>query len=131
MHSLGSDAVECDCSFRSVAPAHHDRLVQLERDSFGVLGELIDLASTWGEVECGIDEPAIEPSDWVRFVETHPWESPDRVLELVLGLWSMTLPCSHDVRDRVVQMGSDAAPTAASVTSIGSARSAREAEQSA
>ncbi|WP_394932663.1 hypothetical protein [uncultured Ilumatobacter sp.] len=90
----------CGCAYRVNTPAHHDRLITLEQDPLAVLGELVDLAATWGEVE----DPAIaviDPADWIGFVEQHEWKNPERVLEIVLGLWSTTRPCRHDVQSNV------------------------------
>ncbi|MFN3256383.1 MAG: hypothetical protein ACE37B_11865 [Ilumatobacter sp.] len=119
---------DCGCDFAQAAPAHHARLLLLEREPFAIIGELIETAATWGEVEHGVDEPVIEPSDWLAFVERHEWEQPDQVHEMMLSLWSVTLPCSHDVaRAR----GAGSTQIAGSVTEIETARNRRSAEQSA
>lgn len=123
-----SEGSDCCCEFARDAPTHHARLVLLEREPLAVIGELIDIAATWGEVEHGADEPVIEPSDWLTFVDKHDWQEPERLHEMVLSLWSVTLPCSHDVA-RTANLDSKVAR--GSVTKIETARTRRRAEQTA
>lgn len=129
MENAHPSGAECSCEFRRSAPAHHDRLLDLERDPFDVLTELIDLAATWGEVDHE-DEAIIDPSDWPAFVEhhDHAWVEPDKVLEVMISLWSTTRPCRHDLRHRGA---SGARVGLGSVTEIGRARSVRGDERSA
>jgi len=112
----------CDCDHRVLAPAHHDRLLRLEFEPFEVLAELIDMAATWGEVEFGLDEPVIGPPDWLGFVEQHHWDQPDRVLEVMLGLWSTTTPRYRDSRPN---SSAGAGGPFGSVVAIGQAPSLR------
>ncbi|MFP5487847.1 MAG: hypothetical protein ACLGHQ_06030 [Acidimicrobiia bacterium] len=122
MHTLGTPAAQCDCEFRPAAPDHHDRLLEIESSSFEVLRELIDLVATWGEVEFGSHEPLVEPADWLGFVEQHEWQRPDDVLEIMLSLWSITLPHSPGAQPPTTL----ASPCrAGSVTSIDQAPSMR------
>lgn len=112
----------CDCEYRKWAPTHHDRLLALESAPFDVLAELIDMAATWGEVEFGVDEPVIGPADWLGFVDQHQWSQPDRVLEVMLSLWSTTTPRYRDSR-RNSSSGPD--ELVGSVVAIGQAPSLR------
>lgn len=128
MHTSGTPAAPCDCAFRLAAPAHHDRLLQLESSSFEVLAELIDLVATWGEVEFGWREPLVDPSDWLGFVDQHQWQRPDQVLEIVVSLWSIALSCSH-AEQRATTVASPG--VIGSVTSIDQAPSMRCAGQTA
>jgi len=106
------------------APAHHDRLLELETSPLGPLCELIALASTWGEVEHGLDEPVLGPDTWVAFAEGHEWCDASQVFDLMVGLWSMS-------RGQQATRPQPAVPFARAVTSIESARRLRGAEQSA
>jgi len=123
MNRMDPDVASCDCELRTLAPGHHDRLLQIESAPFDVLAELIDMAATWGEVEFGLDEPVIGPSDWLAFVEHHQWDQPDRVLEVMLSLWSTTTPRYRDSR-RDLSSGAD--EFFGSVVAIGQAPSLRD-----
>jgi hypothetical protein len=41
---------DCGCDFAQAAPAHHARLLLLEREPFAIIGELIETAATWAHV---------------------------------------------------------------------------------
>lgn len=82
----------CTCAFRAVAPDHHDRMLELEHDPFDTLVELIEMATTWHELEYGIDEPVIGPDCWLDFAMAHTWSDQNRVIDLMISLASIARP---------------------------------------
>ncbi|MDW3177556.1 MAG: hypothetical protein R8J94_09235 [Acidimicrobiia bacterium] len=82
----------CRCAFRAVAPSHHDRLLDLERNPFNTLVELVEMATTWHELEYGIDEPVIGPDCWLDFAMAHTWTDQSRVIDLMISLGSIARP---------------------------------------
>ncbi len=121
-------AAQCDCAFRRTAPAHHDRLLELESSSFEVLAELIDLVATWGEVEFGSHEPLVDPSDWLEFADRHRWRRPEQVVEIMVSLWSIASSCSRVEQPASIRSSPN---VISSVTSIDQAPSLRCAGQTA
>jgi len=87
------DLRRCDerycCRFQARAPAHHDRLLEIERYPFDGLVELIEIAATWHELEYSEGESLVEPRLWPEFAELHGWERPNRVMDLMLSLASL------------------------------------------
>ena len=82
----------CSCVFHGRAPEHHDRLLGLERRPFDALVELVEMATTWHELEYGLAEPVIGPDQWLDFAMAHSWEDPERVLDLMMSLSSIARP---------------------------------------
>jgi hypothetical protein len=65
--------VVCQCRFASVAPAHHDQLVQAATDVAAAL-DLFEVAVTWSELDYSQEE-VIPPADWLDFATLHRWEN--------------------------------------------------------
>lgn len=106
----------CSCAFREVAPAHHDRLLALEADAFEPIVELIEMATTWHELEYGLDEPVIGPDCWVEFADQHSWADRSRIIELMLALSSIAKP--RCIRGAEAESYSPMAERLASVTAL-------------
>lgn len=106
----------CSCTFRAVAPDHHDRLLELEDDAFEPLVELIEMATTWHELEYGLTEPVIGPDCWLDFAEAHSWGDPDRIIDLMIALGSIARP--RRVRSAEAESYSPLAAQLASVTAL-------------
>lgn len=101
---------------RESAPQHHDRLTALERDPLGALVELIEMATTWHELEYGLLEPVIGPDRWVDFAREHEWANKARVVDLMISLMSIARP--RRVRGAESESYSSSASKLASVTSL-------------
>ncbi len=88
-HAGGSPFADCDCGFRDLAPEHHDRVRRLESEPLTIIGELVDMAATWHELEYGLYDPVLGPETWTDFALAHQWENSERVYELMLSLSSV------------------------------------------
>ena len=77
METFSVEPDRCGCRFEQHAPAHHRRLVSLEREPMTALVELIEMAATWHEIEYGESEPVIPPDEWIAFAEDHAWVDGD------------------------------------------------------
>lgn len=64
--------------------------------TFEVVSELVGIAATWNEVDPLDEEPLIAPGDWVEFALHHEWSDPNRVNDLMIGLWSLARSASAD-----------------------------------
>jgi hypothetical protein len=78
-------AATCDCRFASIAPRHHDLLLNVEVDVATTL-ELMELATTWEEIDYS-EEAVIPPCDWMDFAAAHNWRDP----ELAARLFSLAI----------------------------------------
>lgn len=78
-------AVPCACRFATIAPGHHDLLLNVEVDVATTL-ELMELATTWEEIDYSA-EAVIPPCDWMDFAATHNWRDP----ELASRLFSLAI----------------------------------------
>ena len=54
--------------------------------------ELIEMATTWHELEYGLDEPVIGPDCWLDFAMAHSWTDQNRIIDLMLALGSIARP---------------------------------------
>jgi hypothetical protein len=78
-------AATCHCRFASIAPLHHDLLLNVEVD-VAVALELLELATTWEELDYS-GAAVIPPSDWLDFAAAHTWRDP----ELAARLFSVAI----------------------------------------
>lgn len=62
------------CGFDGPLAAHHDRLLEVDRDP-GALLDLIELAVTWGELDYSTVD-VIGPAHWLEFGARHVWRDP-------------------------------------------------------
>jgi hypothetical protein len=86
---LFSAEPSCGCRFEQSAPAHHRRLIAIEREPMSSLVELIEMAATWHEIEYAETDPVIPPAEWIEFAETHHWRDRERVLDAFVALASL------------------------------------------
>jgi hypothetical protein len=73
-------AAACGCRFATIAPRHHDALLNVEAD-VAVTLELMELATTWEELDYS-GEAVIPPCDWLDFAGTHNWRDPELATRL-------------------------------------------------
>lgn len=66
------------CGFDGPLAAHHDRLLEVDRDPEAVL-DLMELAVTWGELDYS-DVDVIGPSHWLEFGARHSWRDPGKAM---------------------------------------------------
>jgi hypothetical protein len=85
----------CGCKYRALAPEHHDRLLALEQDPLDSLVELIEIATTWHELEYGLCQPVLSPGAWFDFALSHSWKDPSRISDLMIALSSISQPAPH------------------------------------
>jgi hypothetical protein len=78
-------AVSCGCRFASLAPRHHDLLLNVDADVATTI-ELLELATTWEELDYS-GEAVIPPCDWLDFAAAHNWRDP----ELATRLFSLAI----------------------------------------
>lgn len=95
------------CAAAAAHPAHHDRLLRVDRSVEAML-ELLEIAVTWHELDWS---GVVGPQQWLGFAAAHEWVDPQRA-ERVFSL-------AADIVGRGVAHPASTVPLAPAVELVG------------